>query len=532
MKTGIKTKPKVVLFFPSPLEGRDYTFEMPLSTLAVAAPLHADRYRVIMIDERLHDDAEKQLLDAADGALCVGVSTMTGFQLGRAIHFSRLVKERRPGVPVIWGGYHPSLLPDQTAIQPYVDAVVRGQGERTFQEVVQRLEEGRWLEDVAGVTFRSNGSVTANPGRRLAELDSFPRLPYELLDVERFFFLNGGRRNLQYVSSQGCPFKCAFCVEPSVFGRWKCRSAGTVVADLKELHELFQPRHITFADPNFFVSRGRVREFCELMKQELPGLTWSAAARTDQIEEMGADMPHTLFESGCRQLTVGIESGSQEILDLIDKRTSLANAVKTNEVLKDSGIRGCYAFMVGFPKSLPEAANEIKETLTLVKKMRRAHRDIITAIMYLTPYPGTGIFNLAMKLNVKVPETIDKWAGWDSTSVNTTWINGREKDLVERCNNLYFPFAYPNEQLRRRMNQLKFKPFLYPLHALAALRCRFDYYGMPFEWWLVRLLSRRLRFERAFSQLGALRRLRKWQGSPGGDGTAYSVRSRERRTAA
>src|SRR5659263_113380 len=141
-----------------------YSVEIPLSILAVAAPVHADGYEVILFDERLHDDAANDLLAAAEGALCVGVSTITGDQLKGAIRYSRLLKEHYPGMPIIWGGYHPTLLPELTAAEPYVDAVVRGQGERPFQEIVARLEEGRGFDGITGVTYRDgSGESITNP---------------------------------------------------------------------------------------------------------------------------------------------------------------------------------------------------------------------------------------------------------------------------------------------------------------------------------------------------------------------------------
>lgn len=479
---------------------------MPLSILAVAAPLHADGHEVVLIDERLHEDPENDLLTAAKGALCVGVSTITGYQLKRAIHFSRLLKERLPEVPVIWGGYHPSLLPEQCAAEPYVDAVVRGQGERTMQEIVTHLEEGRGFAGIAGVTFRDEkGGLISNPDRPFEQLDKFPPAPYELLDVELFFKLNGGRRALQFISSQGCPYKCTFCVEPKIFGRWSGRTAEQVVQEIKELDDRYQLEHVTFSDPNLFASRRRIEEMCRLWLKNGLKISWSGAARADQTCQMPSEFSTLLKETRCVQIGIGIESGSQAILDLIDKRASPDQAMCSNENLKAAGVRGAYAFMVGFPQALPEARNEIWQTLMLIKRMRRAYPEVMTVTFYVTPYPGTPIHDIALKLNLSLPQKTEEWAEWESTSISTTWISAAEKDLVERCNNFYFPFAYPNRQMRRYLDQLKWKPFLYPLHALAAIRCRLNFYRLPVEWKLMRWLARTSRFRRIGSQINALR---------------------------
>jgi len=503
---GNAQKQKIVLLFPNPLEETSYSLEITLAILAVAAPLHAAGYQVVLIDERLHDDPEKAVLDAADGALCVGVSTITGSQLKGAIRYSRLIKERFPSLLIVWGGYHPSLLPEQCAAESFVDIVVRGQGEETFQELVSRFENGMGFDDVAGVTYKKDsGELVSNPDRPMGDVDGFARAPYELLDIERFFHLNGGRRALQYISSQGCPFKCTFCVEPKVFGKWSGRSAEKIVEEISMLYERYQVDHVTFSDPNFFVSRKRVEAMCHMLIDKGIRISWSATARADQVIKISPEFARLMKDSGCSQIGIGIESGSQTILDLIDKGISPEKAIKSNEILEHAGIQGCYAFMVGFPKQLSESENEIMQTLKLIKRMRKTHPDVITVTFYVTPYPGTPIYDIAISLKLKMPLRTEEWANWESTSVQTTWITAQERDLVERCNSFYFPLAYPNALLREKLNQLKWKPALYPLHWMAAARCKLNFYGFPIEWKLMQRLVRINRLRKFGSQMDALR---------------------------
>lgn len=499
-------KAKIVLLFPNPLEEKGYSLEIPLSILAVAAPVFSEGYEVVLIDERLHEEPEQAVLTAAEGALCVGVSTITGYQLKRSIHYSRLLKQRYPQLPIIWGGYHPSLLPEQCAAEPYIDAVVRGQGERTFQEIVSRLEEHGNFEGVAGVTYRGDdGTVISNPDRALADVENLPPAPYELLDIEKFFSINGGRRSLQYISSQGCPYKCTFCVEPKIFGGWKARSAGKIVKEITELDRRYHLEHISFADANLLYDMRRVTGMCEGLLERGTEFTWSGTARADRVVTIDHTTSQLMRAAGCSQIAIGIESGSQAILDLIDKRTSPEMAIESNRILEEGGIQGVYAFMVGFPQELVEAKDEIRQTLMLIKAMRKAHPEVITLTFYVTPYPGTPIFDVAVKLKLKMPEKTEEWADWESTSVSTTWISDRDKDMVERCNNFYFLFAYPNEQIRKRMRMNKWKFLLYPLHWLAAGRCALNFYGLPAEWRLMKVMLRTKRFRRVGSQIHALR---------------------------
>ncbi len=495
-----------MLVFPSPLERQGYALELPLSILAVAAPLHAEGYQMVLIDERLSADVEKELLEATEGAMCVGFSTITGHQLKRTIHLSRLLKRHHSQVPVVWGGYHPSLLPEQVASEPYVDAVVRGQGEVTFRQLVGRLEENQGFDGVAGITYRDDsGGVVSNPDRPVEDINSFPRAPYELLDIERFFHMNGGRRAIQYFSSQGCPFKCAFCVEPKVFGKWTARIADTVVNDIDRLNRMYRLEHVSFADANFFANTKRVEAISRQLLDRDIHITWTVTARASQLVKVKPETLSLAKKAGCRTIEIGIESGSEEVLKLIDKRTSPDQAIASNRLLKNAGIHGVYAFMVGFPKELPEANNEIGQTLMLIKKLRREHPDVVTVAFYVTPYPGTQLFDIAQRLRLRMPTKTSEWADWESTSVSTSWISEEDKNLVSSCINFYFPFAYPNRVMRNRMQKLRWMPLLYPLHWIAALRSALNFYRLPLEWKLFGQLSRMKRLRRISSQIDALR---------------------------
>ena len=477
-----------------------------MSIMAVAAPVYADGYEVVLFDERLHDDAANDLVAEAKDALCIGISTITGDQLKGAIRYSRLIKERYPEKPIIWGGYHPTLLPELTATEPYVDAVVRGQGERTFQEIVTRLEEGKGFEGIAGVTYRDgSGEIITNPDRPIENLDNFPPAPYELLDIERFFRMNRDRRSIQYFSSQGCPFKCGYCVEPKVFGKWSGRSAGKVVDELEELVRRYRLEHVSFADANFSANLKRIREICELLISREIKITWTVTGRADQIVRFTPEMSRLLKDAGCVTMEIGIESGSQAVLNLVDKRTTPEMALRSNQILKEVGIKGVYAFMVGFPKEITASADEIRQTLLLIKKLRKNHPDVVTVTFFATPYPGTPFYEMTENLDIRRPSTTEEWASWESTSVSTPWITEKEKDLVERCNNFYFPFAYLSQQKRERMRKLKWKLALYPLHWLSLLRTGLDFYGLPFEWFIMKRLLRMKRLRRVGSQIDALR---------------------------
>ncbi len=154
---------KVVLYNP-----RAVFFTMPLALLAIGSELDPDVYEVVTIDARLDPRAEDTLLSHIGEALCLGVTVLTGAPISDALRISRAAKRARPDLPVVWGGWHPSMFSRECLLERSVDVTVRGQGEETFAEIVQRLADNRPLDDCAGCTLRlADGTIQENPARPL-----------------------------------------------------------------------------------------------------------------------------------------------------------------------------------------------------------------------------------------------------------------------------------------------------------------------------------------------------------------------------
>ena len=164
-------KPKVVLFYP-PYDGPPLS--APLCLLSLASPLLEAGFDVRIVDAAIVPDWESRVLREVQDALCLGVSVLTGPMIRGAIRIGKLVKDNKPDVPVIFGGWHPSLMPGHTLNERYVDAVVRGQGELTLLEIAQRLAENKPFNDVQGVSSKPFGLTQHSPERRTALLDDLP----------------------------------------------------------------------------------------------------------------------------------------------------------------------------------------------------------------------------------------------------------------------------------------------------------------------------------------------------------------------
>ena len=164
--------------------------------------------------------------------MCVGISVLTGPMIRGAIEVATAVKKSVPNLPVIFGGWHPSLLPDQTLNESFVDMVVRGQGELTLLEVAEALAKGRSIQSISGLSCKCDGRKQQNPERRVERLESLPTPAFDLVDFDAYEHACGVRK-LAYATSVGCPYACNYCTDMVFYKRrFNSLSAERVVGEL------------------------------------------------------------------------------------------------------------------------------------------------------------------------------------------------------------------------------------------------------------------------------------------------------------
>jgi len=461
---------KVVLYNPQAV-----FFTLPLALLAIGSELDPEKYEVIIIDARLEEDARSVVLSHLDGALCVGITVLTGAPISDALDISRAVKSARPDLPVVWGGWHPSMFASECLAESSVDITVRGQGEETFVEIVQRLAEGRSLEGCAGCTIRlPDGRIHQNPPRALAPVDKFRAHDYNLIPVERYFQLKG-KRQLDYISSQGCNFRCAFCSDPFVYGRkWVGLEPHRMALRLKELWDRYQFDDVNFQDETFFTKRDRVRDLAERIIESGMKITWAATMRADQGVRLPDDVWAKCKQSGLRRLLVGVESGSNEMLKRIRKDIKIEQVFATAQKMVQHGIAGHFPFIVGFPE---ESAASIQESLDVAKRLRSMSPDFLTPIYYFKPYPGSELVIEAVAKGFVLPDTLEEWARFDYVAgMPGPWVTPEKFELIER-------FKFFHELAWKRVS-----PGKRLIQKLARYRCTRDFYRWPVEMLFTRWL--------------------------------------------
>lgn len=482
---------KFVFFFPLTNANNRHKVSPPLSLMACAAPLIERGVDVEIIDARAEPGYRDKVLAAMADADILGVSSMTGYQIADGLGVSAAVRERYPDKPVVWGGYHPSLLADQTVRDERIDMVVRGQGEEACLDLADWLGGEMELKDIAGLTWKDEGGVVNNPDRRIADINSFPAMPYDLVDVEGYIEFNrrhhdDERRSINYVSSFGCPHECGFCSNPEAYGRkWKGLSAERVVAEVTGLVERYDLERVYFDDNNFFASKRRVREICRGFEASPRKFEWFATIRPTQVLSFTDEDLSLIRESGCTKFMMGAESGDDKVLELIKKGNEAGDVLEATRRCRDHGIQPSYVFIFGFPT---ESWEQMQTTLDFMKQLKEIYADTRTTTLFFTPYPGTYLTNLGLDKGYRLPQTLEGWAGFDARSVETPWITRQQKTRVKQVADFYLPWAYPNQLAREKVGRSRVKPLYWAFNRVCKVRVGLGYFGVPWEWKLARLM--------------------------------------------
>jgi anaerobic magnesium-protoporphyrin IX monomethyl ester cyclase len=462
---------KVVLYNPWAV-----FYTMPLALLAIGSELDPDRYEVVIVDARVDSDAESTVLAHIGDAVCLGVTVLTGAPISDALAISRAAKRARPELTVVWGGWHPSMFSRECLSEPSVDVTVRGQGEETFTDIVERLAQGRTLEDCAGCTVRlADGTVQENPARTLAQVDNFRAHDYGLIPVERYYQLKG-KRQLDYISSQGCNFRCAFCSDPFVYGRkWVGLEPVRMAMRLKELWDRYQFDDVNFQDETFFTKANRVAALADRIVRSGMKITWAATMRADQGVRLPPAVWQRCKQSGLRRLLVGVESGSNEVLKRIRKDIKIEQVYETAETMLSYGIAGHFPFIVGFPD---ESDESVQASLDCAKRLRAMSPEFLTPIYYFKPYPGSALVIEAVERGYRLPQTLTEWAQFDYVAGEPgPWVSAEKFELIER-----FKFFH-------ELAWKKASPGRALLQRIARYRCNKDNYRWPVEMLFTRWLA-------------------------------------------
>lgn len=369
----------------------------PLGTLFAASYLKSKGYDVALFDTMLADSEEdlKNELEKHKPSIFViyddVFNYLTKMCLTRmreaAFRMSEIAKDF--GCIVIISGSD-SVDHLEKYFEHKVDYAVCGEGELTLGEIVNHIAFGtkHLPNEINGLAFKENGKIIKTPPRKvLKELDTLPFPAWELVDLDRYrelWLKHHGYFSMNMVTTRGCPYHCNWCAKP-IYGQvYNSRSPENVAAELKMLKEKYAPDHIWFCDDIFGLKPGWITKFDEVVNKEKIKTPFKCLSRVDLL--LKEDNISHIASAGCESIWVGAESGSQKILDAMDKGTSIEEIYLATRILKKHNIRTCFFLQFGY---LGETKEEINMTLQMVRDLMPD--DIGISVSY--PLPGTGFYN-------------------------------------------------------------------------------------------------------------------------------------------
>ncbi|MGI0072103.1 MAG: B12-binding domain-containing radical SAM protein [Thermoplasmata archaeon] len=387
-RSSARDAPRVLLVDPyiareDPMERKFVELYPSLGLLTLGAYLRDHGVAVEIVDLTFARDARpvtSRLRAFRPDIIGVHTKTLTR---DRAIDVAE--RARAEGAMAVAGGPDSASRPEEYLAAGF-DVVVPGEGEAALVELAERVHAGGRANGIPGVTVRQDGHLVRGPPRPfLKDLDALPLPAWELVDMEEYlgrWQASTGERRAAVLTSRGCPFDCSWCSKPT-FGRtFRQQSPERVVAELRALKERYRVDYVRFCDDVFGVSRAWIDRLLTLLAAEDLRLRWECLARVDLLKP---DLLSRMRSVGLERVYVGVESGSQKMLDLMNRGTRLAQVERTAAALRDEGIRQFWFLMLGFPG---ETLEDIEATLQLFRRFSPEEYSVSIAV----PVPGTRFY--------------------------------------------------------------------------------------------------------------------------------------------
>jgi len=402
---------------------RRFDAHEPLNIGLIAASLESHGVEVKIIDEVAGDNVEREI--ALFKPDTVGLTATTPFADTAYKHASLC---RKQNIQTVLGGVHASIMTEE-ALQ-YADIVVKGEGEQAMLDIV-----------LQGAAER----VISRP--YIKNLDSIPRPAYHLMNMDFYLsardrtpyntaliFVPEGHKIASMITSRGCPYSCIFCHNSWKGMPFRFNSPERVIEDMRYLINTYKAQALTFFDDDFFALKTRTKTICKMIKENKIDIIWGCNARVDTVD---LDSLKAAKDTGCRQVAFGLESGSQKILDIINKHTTVEQNRKAVAICKEAGLLCVAFFILGNP-------DETKEDLELTRRFIMENPIDCIGLCIATPFPGTKLWQWCHDHNF-IPSDFS-WSDFSPDDSGLQVSQYRTPDEIKHFrSNLFLRFAFKKE---------------------------------------------------------------------------------------
>lgn len=380
---------KVALINPAQLDSK-YKFmgvvAPPLGLAYMAAVLEENNVEVVIIDacarEMDLESVGKELMEFKPDIIALTALTPT---IAKALETAEYSREICKDSMIVLGGYHPTFNYNEVLKYDFVDVVIIGEGEETLLDLTKTVEKERPLSSVNGIAFED---VVTPPRQLILDLDSLPLPARHLLPMDSYKLLNMDTKMSTMITSRGCPMQCSFCSSAALHGtKLRMRSVDKILDEMEYLVNEMGIETIAFMDDTFTISKKRVIELCEGIEERKIDVMWGCTSRVDSLNK---ELLRRMKKAGCITVFMGVESADQQMLDTVNKQTTIEKIKDAFEVSRQEKIRTIASVVLGMPGDTHES---IKNTINFVKELNPSYAIFSLA----TPYPGTRFYQQTLE---------------------------------------------------------------------------------------------------------------------------------------
>jgi radical SAM superfamily enzyme YgiQ (UPF0313 family) len=421
---------KAILCFPY-VPGRQSQYPMGIYKIASFCK---DFYDITVLDQRIESNVINiisELLAKNSDILCIGLSVMTGEQIKHAIDISKAFHSY---LPIIWGGMHPTILPQQTLESGLMDYLVIGEGEEAFLNLLLYLSG----KPIANEMFlsKSNRNFKYN---YIEDLNNAGYVDFSTYKIREDYFIkrDGFNKAFTLETSRGCPYNCYYCHNSIYKKPFRSLSPDKVLRIIDTLKVDYKIDGVIFQEDNFFANLKRAQEIVQGL-YHIPNVGWKTNSRINYFYNLvdNEQFMDNLLTSRCKVIQFGIESGSPKILKMINKGIKVDKVIWLNKKLSTYHISIRYNFIVGFPG---ETMDDIQETFKLIEKLQADNPNVEPPFLNIyNPYPGTVLYSQALKFGFIEPKNLE---GWSELNWNKPCLKSLPQDVtdfIERKSAEYF----------------------------------------------------------------------------------------------
>jgi radical SAM superfamily enzyme YgiQ (UPF0313 family) len=438
---------------------------VPLGLGALAGYLLDKGFSVQLLDEEVDVLTLEKIKRLSDhdrplfGLGCLTPNVARGYEL------ADMIKQAFPKSTVVFGGIHPTVMPEEVLSYKSVDLVVRGEAEPVIEQIVMHHREGKSFDQIPSCSHMKDGQLVNNPQAPLIDVNLLPEIPYHLFDSKIY--------DMGFImSSRGCPFDCSFCSQRAINGTaYRYRSTDKVVNELKKLIALYKPSNIVFFDDIFTIHKKRVYELCQAMIKE--GLhkqaEYTMVTRGDCVDEaLLTDLKAANFTG----LAIGVETANEILMHEVNKGETVQDNINGIRLAKKFGFNIDIVYILGLP-------GETRADRLAALKMAKSLDVSKARFNNCTPYPGTLLYKIAKEENNL--NVVGVWDNFHPTGILTS-MKPFEWELP------YYPKGCDPKELIMDVMQANMLYFLEPKKFGRLIRAAFNREGtkwlvLPEKWW-------------------------------------------------